>query len=86
MKGQLSVFDVHPEGPEFTCGYSFQRYEGQRVKITSKAHTWYGIEGTITSMGRYYTYIHDDQGRCFAVTPYDISPLEVSDETQEARS
>ena len=73
MFGQLTVFDIHdPIGKRKPCEYSFQRYEGQRVKF------WLSGEvGKIVQIEPYYTIV--DTGKCLmAGTPTTICPADDS--------
>ena len=52
MNGQLSIFNIHPEGQKLRpCDYRFQRYIGQMVQLTN------GHSGRITEIFPYYTHV-----------------------------
>lgn len=71
IPGQLSLFDLVPEGEDRKpCEYPFKRYIGQVVEFNT------GEVGEITSIGPYYTEVRTDNHRIMAGTPSTISPME----------
>lgn len=69
MTGQMSIFDLRPEGEKKRpCEYSFQRYIGQRVSLSC------GITGKIVVIGQYYTEVKGDDGVIYAGSPTTMAP------------
>ena len=76
MNGQLSMFDWHPNEERKPCHYRFKRYVGQEVQMMFGAYKWATFKtGVITYIGPYYTGVRIN-GRDYAGTPYNISPVE----------
>ena len=74
MIGQLTIFDAATEGRP--CDYRFRRYEGQKVIITlGGGYTARPLEGTVTRIGPYYTYVKTVIGELVG-TPYNVRPIE----------
>lgn len=71
---QLNLFDNDPKGRP--CDYRFMRYIGQRVMLTRGAgKTARPLEGTITNIMPYYTYIKTAEGELVG-TPTNVTPME----------
>ena len=69
IEGQLSLFDLAPEGEERKpCEYPFKRYIGQVVEFNT------GEVGEITDIGPYYTEVRTNNHRIMAGTPTTITP------------
>ena len=74
MNEQLNIFDAVTEGRP--CDYRFNRYIGQRVYISLGAgYTQRQLEGTITAIKPYYTYVKTVIGELVG-TPYNVYPRE----------
>ena len=71
MDGQYSMFDIHDETkPRRPCEYSFQRYIGQRVRLSN------GITGKIAEINPYYTDVLGEDGNQYVGTPTTTAPIE----------
>lgn len=74
MNTQLNIFDASSEGRP--CDYRFMRYKGQRVYLRLGAGNSARIlEGVITQIKPYYTYIETDDGELIG-TPTNVRPIE----------
>ncbi len=73
MNKQTTIFDLNFNNPnKRPCEYSFQRYIGQKVRISV---TEGKLEGKIKGIEPYYTII-SVKGREYAGTPYNTYPKE----------
>ncbi len=68
MNKQATIYDLNFNNPnKRPCDYSFQRYIGQKVKISVTEGV---LEGKITEIEPYYTTVLI-KGREYAGTPYN---------------
>lgn len=76
IKGQMSLFDfIDKPKKRRPCDYRFKRYIGQKVRFRDRKGIY-----RITDIFPYYTYIINWKGEELVGTPYDIWPVDRSEE------
>jgi len=76
MKGQLSIFDIIPDGKRRPCDYHFKRYIGQRVRLMFGSYFDHDVrEGVIKEIIDHYFTLVRINGRDYIGTPYSLSEV-----------